>query len=382
MPPAITYVLGTYPCPSETFIAREIAALRRRGWALDVVSLQGAAALTAPTNQDKPCPIGALAVAALRQTLPLFFHLPRLPLQLLRHLPQAAALIQRVRASGTTGIHAHFAHLPADVALLAARQTHTRFTCSVHAWDVFAQPVAVLRRRLLPAMAICACSQAAVNRVLAAGIPATRTHLIRHGIPLAEYPFSAAPREGRQILAVGRLESKKGFDLLLAACAQLPPRSFTCQIIGEGAQRRQLEQLIAAYNLQGAVTLPGGATPETIRRAMQAATVLVLPSRRLASGDQDGVANVLLEAMALGTPVITTTASAAGEVIQDGRNGCLVPADQPNALAAAIRELLDTPPQERAARAQTARTTVAAAFDEEQTIARLESILHGTEEGN
>ncbi len=368
--PTLTYLLGKHPCASETFIQREIDALRRRGWNIDVVSMYGASAI-APCSRG---PFnGPLLAATLRHALPLIFHLPRLPLQLLRHLPQTAALVQRIRTTGSTDVHAHFAHLPADIALLAARQAGVRFTCSVHAWDVFAQPPAAIHRRLQPAAAVCACSQAAVDAVCAAGIEQQRVHLIRHGLPLAEYAFAPA-RGNRRILAVGRLEPKKGFDVLLTACAQLRGTPFSCQIIGEGSQRRPIEQLISRHNLTGAVSLRGAATPDEVRATMRTADVLVLPSRRLASGDRDGVANVLIEAMALGLPIITTTAGAAGEVVRDGVHGRLVPPDNAEALAAAIRMLLDNP-DIRMRLARAARESIETDFDEEHTIAQMEARL-------
>ncbi|MEI6212133.1 MAG: glycosyltransferase [bacterium] len=376
MPPTLTYLLGTHPCASETFIQREVDALRRRGWKIDVVSLHGSSALQFPARGTVRPRVGKLVAATLRHALPLIFHLPRLPFQLLRRLPQTAALIQRIHASGSAGVHAHFAHLPADIARLAARQAGVPFTCSVHAWDVFAQPAAATRRRLQSAAAVCACSQAAVDAVCAAGVDARRVYLIRHGLPLDEYTFEPM-RKNRRIVAIGRLEPKKGFDLLLAACARLRDASMTCEIIGEGSQRRRLEQCIAAHNLAGMITLRGEMPPHETCSAIREAAVLVLPSRRLASGDRDGVANVLLEAMALGTPVVTTTAGAAGEVVRDGVNGRLVAPEDAAALAAAIRDLLDDPAA-RTRLARVARTTVEADFDEERTITLLEQVLGKT----
>ena len=378
MPCQLTYLLGRHPNPGETFIQREIDALRRRGWSLDVVSLAGASAIPA-CNRDKwpqEPPLPALAAATLRHALPLIFRLPLLPLQLLRRLPQTAALAQRLRATNASGIHAHFAHLPADMALLAARHAGVRFTCSVHAWDLFAQPAAATRRRLQPAAAVCACSQAAADAVRAAGIDPARIHLIHHGLPLAEYPFAWTPGN-RRIVAVGRLEPKKGFDLLIHACARLRGESFACQIIGDGSQRAALGHLlrVAAAAADGRslpVELTGPATPDEVRAAMRAADVLVLPSRRLPGNDRDGIANVLVEAMALGLPVVTTPAGAAGEVVRDRVNGRLVPPENPAALADAISALLNDPAA-RARLARAARATVEKDFNEEHTISQMEA---------
>ena len=434
MPHRLTYLLDTHPCASETFIQREIDALRQRGWDVAVASLRGDSAL--PSG---PCLSSALAASMVRHALLLLPHLPRLLPSLLRRLPQATALARRVSASDSAGIHAHFAALPADIGLLVARHTRRPFTCSVHAWDVFAQPAAAIRRRLAPAAAVAACSQAAADAVRAAGVDPRRVHLVRHGLPLADYPFDAAPRTAGFILGVGRLEPKKGFDTLIEACLLLPERKipFTCHIVGDGSQRRQLERLVRRYGLDTAcqatgdrsqepgsecsvfsvqcsdsslppasshhppqsasfaqsvaplhspttyhppftthhtVFLLGSLTPAAVREAMRAASVLVLPSRQLANGDRDGVANVLVEAMALGTPVITTAAGAAGELVIDGVNGRLVPPDDPAALAAALAALLaDDATRRRLTLA--ARRTVEMQFDDATTITQLENVL-------
>ena len=107
---------------------------------------------------------------------------------------------------------------------------------------------------------------------------------------------------------------------------------------------------------------------------MARATMLVLPSRRLESGDRDGVANVLLEAMAAGVPVVTTTAGCAGEVIVDGVNGLLVPPDDPQALAAAMSRLARDAGL-RASLAAAARETIRTRFCDAETICRLSSVL-------
>lgn len=365
----LCYVVGTYPCPGETFIQREIDALRRRGWTIDVAALDGAAALRPAWGGS-----WALLGPVLRYALPGMLHDPRLLLRLLRRLPQAAALLNLARARGAGLIHAHFAWLPADVGGFVAAQLGLPFTCSVHAWDVFAQPPAATRRRLRTAVAVCACSASARQAVLDAGLDGRRVHLIRHGLPLAEYPFDPARPADGEILAVGRLEAKKGFEVLIAAIAVLQPSKRNCMIIGAGPERKRLERLIASHGLTGRVVLTGVVTPAEARAAMQRAAILVLPSRRLPSGDRDGLANVLLEAMALGTPVITTEAGAAGEIIQNGCNGWLVSPDDPAALARAMVNVLDDESL-RIRCVQAARATIEAAFDADTAITGLERVF-------
>jgi glycosyltransferase involved in cell wall biosynthesis len=174
------------------------------------------------------------------------------------------------------------------------------------------------------------------------------------------------------LLAVGRLVPKKGFDTLVAACRLLAARhvAFTCRIVGDGPERAALERSIRAAGLGTRVCVEPALPPDRVLARIAAATLLVLPSRRLRNGDRDGFANVLTEAMAAGTPVVTTTAGAAGELIVDGRNGRLVPPDDPAALADALAALLADAPA-RARLAAAARRTVDEKLDEQTEISKL-----------
>jgi glycosyltransferase involved in cell wall biosynthesis len=162
-------------------------------------------------------------------------------------------------------------------------------------------------------------------------------------------------------------------------------------LIGEGGQRLRLERLAEEVGLRGkkGETRNPGECPRSVEvefsgalphsRAMEElrkADLLVLPSRRLPSGDCDGVANVLLEAMANGVPVVTTTGGCAGEVLEHGRNGWLVPPDDPPALASAIRQLLDDDDL-RASLAAAARKTLLARFSPGETLHKLSAALSG-----
>jgi glycosyltransferase involved in cell wall biosynthesis len=105
------------------------------------------------------------------------------------------------------------------------------------------------------------------------------------------------------------------------------------------------------------------------------ATVLVLPSRRLRNGDQDGFANVLTESMALGTPVITTTESAAPELIEDGVNGILVPANAPELIAEAIMRISKIDAATLKSMVEKAYQTIRENMDESTEIAKLIKIF-------
>ncbi len=375
MPFPITYVLDRL-APSETFIRRELDQLRRREWPVYTRLLNGGVDPLAFSLLS--CPEGFrwrfFRAAATRLTAEIL-RSPRMVLGLLVRLPQAAQLTRQVVETDSILIHAHFAGIAADIAALAARALGRPWTCSVHARDVFAAPPARLRRRLCSAACVTACSQAAADAVIAAGVPRERVSVICHGLPLRDYPFNTIQPEGR-LFAACRLEPKKGVDTLVRACALLRERGlhFECAIAGSGALHDSLAALARELKVSDRVAFPGWLSPEEVRSRITDASVVALPSRRTRDGDRDGISNMLLEAMALGTPVVTTAAGAAGEVITDAVNGLLVPPDDPPRLADALAALL-TSKTLRARLAAEARRTVEARFDGAANIRKLEAFF-------
>ncbi|MFQ5768585.1 MAG: glycosyltransferase, partial [Acidobacteriota bacterium] len=147
------------------------------------------------------------------------------------------------------------------------------------------------------------------------------------------------------ILGVGRLVEKKGFVGLMEACSLLKDRGvlFRCRIIGEGPERGRLEALISRRQLEPFCRLEGARTQEVVHRSLMEATVLAAPCVTLSSGDKDGLPTVILEAMAQGTPVVSTPVAAIPEIVEDHRTGLLVPEQDPSALAGRLESLLVHP---------------------------------------
>jgi colanic acid/amylovoran biosynthesis glycosyltransferase len=171
-----------------------------------------------------------------------------------------------------------------------------------------------------------------------------------NGIDLRHFrPKSRVERDPRLILAVGRLVEKKGFDVLVDACAILQRRGhdFRCEIIGKGDRHNALAQQISAHGLDNRVTLVGPRPQDAVRSAYQKAALFALPCRIGSDGNRDGLPTVLLEAMACGLPVVTTPVTGNLEIVDDGLNGRLVPENDPAALANALAELLPDETQRR-----------------------------------
>ena len=169
--------------------------------------------------------------------------------------PLARELARGRNENAIDHLHIHFASLPASVGWLACRLSGVPYSLSVHAWDVYAQRVH-LRAKLMDARKVICCHRAALDflRREFPELPREKTALIHHGVDLDAYPTASQnrrlPPEPLRIVAVGRLEPKKGFDVLVRAGAILKRRGlpFQLRIIGEGtAQAREaLARLIGA----------------------------------------------------------------------------------------------------------------------------------------
>jgi len=160
---------------------------------------------------------------------------------------------------------------------------------------------------------------------------------------VAEVPHPG--RDRPRIVSVGRLVPKKGMDVLVRAIAQLAGQGMPvlCDIIGEGPERRRLEAMTGELGVESLVRLRGALAPPDARRALAKADVVALACVRSPNGDMDGIPVALMEGMAAGRPVVSTTISGIPELITDGDSGLLVEPGDPGSLAAAIRRLLEEP---------------------------------------
>ena len=355
-------MLLDHDAPSETFIRREIELLRQRGWKIHVRYLtRGTPRLRVQFPQL------SLMRIALKRVFAMLCHSPLNALRMLKRLPQAAALTRDLVETDTRLVWAQFAGITADVVGIAAETLRLPWVCSVHAHDVFTANANVLACRLQNARRVIACSQSAAEAVRDAH---EHVEVIHHGVKLAEV---SQPQSGI-IFSAGRLEPKKGFDVLLRACVLLYARgvSFSCRIAGQGSLDNELRRLTVELGIAEKVVFVGWLSPEQVLDAIRNADVVALASRRMPDGDRDGIANVVLEAFAVGTPVVTTVAGAAGEVIRDNVNGRLVPADDSEALADALVGLL-TDQKARQRFAEAGRQTIVEEFDPVTNIQKLET---------
>lgn len=166
---------------------------------------------------------------------------------------------------------------------------------------------------------------------------------IDNGLPLDDFPFQPPQNREALILAVGRLIEKKGFADLVQACGILRDQGleFRCEIAGEGEQRGELARLIDALGLNSQVRLIGPQPQGEICRKLHQAAVLAAPCVIAANNDRDGLPTILLEAMAMGTPCVSTDVTGIPEILQDGETGLAVPQRDAAQLAVACKRLID-----------------------------------------
>jgi glycosyltransferase involved in cell wall biosynthesis len=369
--PRVGYVVKRYPCYSETFVVREILAHERAGLDIEIFSLRPTtdghfqdliARVRARVNylflSSESPGLEALSAATLTaarlwrgiraagEVLPgVWGALKEAQDEEARDVYLALALAAEVRRKNIGHLHAPFAHEACTVARLAARFAGVPYSFTARAKDIFHEDVRLddLRRKFRDAAGIVTISAYHLDYLRQVFGPlAGRVQQIYNGLDLEEFPYTSPRDRPPVILAVGRLVEKKGFADLVEACALLARRgrAFHCLIVGAGKLEADLRAQVARLGLQDSVELAGPLPQGEVIRQMQGVAVLAAPCVVGKDGDRDGLPNVIQEALALGTPVVTTDVTGIPEVVRDGETGLQVPQADPEALAVALDRLL------------------------------------------
>jgi glycosyltransferase involved in cell wall biosynthesis len=390
---AIAYVLKGYPRLTDTFITSEVYRMEQEGLRLRVFVIKPC---TEPVPSDLLDKIAAKPVympdttsmsksslfkwlsANLKHFMPSLRRVIRkYPLGVSRAAGAAFAQAMRARkgfwawprkvyakeflqgvmladmleqAGDVSHIHGHYCHGATTVTWFASMMTKLPFSFTAHAKDIYLpslNPAGLLRRKMDAARFVITCTDA--NRDYLENLGSkTPVHCIYHGLNaefcdiMKEQPATRATNGHFRVLGVGRLIPKKGFDILVQACAILHEKGvpFEAIIVAEGGEHeKEIRRLITTDGLENNVFLPGPMSQSQLFDEYQKASAFCLPCRVLENGDRDGIPNVLMEAMAVGVPVVSTPISGIPELIHDGVNGLLVPSEDPRALADAFLRL-------------------------------------------
>lgn len=290
-----------------------------------------------------------------------------------------------LRALAPRLVHAHFGRGGA-LALPIARALGVPLVVHYHGGD--ATKETHYRRRLVPtiyhrrlarlqrdaALFICV-SNFIRDRLLARGFPAEKLLVHRYGIEMDAAEESEEPQVTGEsyLLFAGRFVEKKGIDFLIEAMRRLEAegRSVRLMLVGDGPIGGKLRHAAAGLR---SIEFTGWLPNRELRRRMRGALAVCAPSLETASGDAEGLPNVVLEAMAAGAPVVGTWHAGIGEAVEDGCTGFLVPSGDAAALAAALCRLIDNPEEARAM-GHSARLVALEKFDAVTQSRRLERIF-------
>ncbi len=306
-----------------------------------------------------------------------------------RTVPGHARWIAReVVARRIRHMHGHVA--TADVARHVKRLTHVGYSFTVvgsSLYDTHRDPAA-LRDHVREADFVITPSDVSRNRLLAITGDAVADHVYRiyRGLDVGRFPFCAeGERAPDSVLAVGPLVQASGFEDLIDAIAILRdrrPAPVRLTIVGAGASVQKLKARIVSRRLDDRVALSGDAESRlpSLSMLMRAHTLMALPYRRLPSSCGGGVPAVLLEAMAIGLPVVSTSVDGVSEVIDDGWTGRLIAPREPHWLAGSLETMLDNVSL-RLHLATHARQKIEKSFDQNRNVSELARLLSsaGTE---
>lgn len=382
----VVYFVSLFPCWSETFIVREIHELLKRGVDVRIVSLKpasekmvqsDAAALLdrvmyPPTGLTAAARVlKALLAHPLRSVSELWGLLGSLathPEALAKSIVvwwRALAMLPDIQDVVPHHLHAHWATYPSTAAMIVAGRTGIPFSFTAHAHDIFLEDHLLLAKMRRAAFGV---TISDFNRRYLAErvspIALERMRIVHCGVSPSGYAFQPEGRKPGLVMSVGRLDHIKGFPHLIEACRLLVERgvAFECVVIGDGPLRASLEAQIASAGLGGHVRLLGACRQEQVREYLHASSVFALPSVVTERGDRDGIPVALMEAMACGTPVVSTTVSGIPELVEHGVSGLLAAPGDAAALADCIERALTEPDAARAM-ARRARQKVEADFD-------------------
>lgn len=389
----VGYVLKRYPRYSETFVVNEILAHEAAGVQIDIFSLR-------PPNDDHfqdvisqvRAPVTYLpsyglkaadfwqAIQDANSLLPgVCTGLEAARGEDVRDVHQALMLAREVKLRGITHLHAHFASVATSVARLAAHFAGVPYTFTAHAKDIFHESVRKddLRRKLEDAAGVVTVSGYNVDYLSEiSGTARNKINRIYNGLHLGQFPYTSPRERAPLIVGVGRLVEKKGFCDLVYACALLARKGvdFRCLIIGTGDEEARLREQIERLGLTDRVELMGPKPQCEVKQYVGSAAVFAAPCVVGADGNRDGLPTVLLEAMALGTPCISTDVTGIPEVLRDGKTGLMVPQHNPAKLAEAIERLLNDP-QLRVNIARSARRLIEDEFGIDRNSVRIRALF-------
>jgi glycosyltransferase involved in cell wall biosynthesis len=361
--PRLAYLTSQYPAASHTFIRREVEALREQGWSIDTFSVRPPGSDETAGEADRH--EAEQTYYILKQSTAAFAgaHLATLvtqPLAYLRtfgialshrapgarglflciaHFAESVLLARELRKRGVAHLHNHFANSAATVGLLASRLVGIGWSFTMHGISETDYPAGLMLGRKIEAASLVSCVSyfgRAQGMRLVDPSNWDKMHVVRCGVPFDRLPPRSPGSGSPTIICVGRLSPEKGQTGLLRAFARLRAKHpvAVLRLVGDGPDRDALERLASELGVDDAVTFAGRLPEQETLAEIARADMLVLPSF------MEGLPIVLMEAMALGVPVISSRVAGIPELVSDGKTGLLFAPSDWDELAQCIERLL------------------------------------------
>jgi colanic acid/amylovoran biosynthesis glycosyltransferase len=399
---AIAYLTSQYARAGDTFIRGEVEQLRRLGHVVHTFSVRRPGpeeVVSDEIRRERERTIDLLEAGAVRLALAWIrraIAAPRRSLGAVRtairvvpvgipgrwvrrisYLLEAAYLADCLEAKGVRHLHNHIGENSAVVAMLAALYADIPYSLTIHGPDEFDRPVLLaLGQKVGRAAFVAAISEFTRSQLFrwCAREDWPKIRVVRCGLDESFLSRAVAPIPARpRLVSVGRLAGQKGQLLLIDAAARLRGRGveFELVLVGDGPLRGEIEALIDRLDLRDCVRVTGFLGTAEVRRELEAARALVLPSFA------EGLPVVIMEALALGRPVISTYVAGIPELVEPGRSGWLVPAGAVLPLVEAMAEALAADPAELEAMGRSGAARVAERHDAAAEARKLASLIAG-----
>lgn len=367
VPGPIAYLTGEYPRATDTFIQREVAALRSQGFEVLTCSVRrtGTEHHVGPEQRDEahrtfyilnharsPLRLVRDHLKAFAASPAKYFSTLKLAIKTsppglkafiyqLFYFAEAVVLAEHLKRNGVVHLHNHIATASCTVAMLASKVSGIPYSFTIHGSGIFFEPMHWrIDEKTAQASFVSCISHFCRSQVMMFSDSThwSKLHIVHCSVNPERYN-GAHQQRGQHLLFVGRLAGGKGVTVLFEAFEQLLPRfpDLHLTLIGDGPARLELETEAKQRCLGDVVTFTGYRSQAEVAEALKEVDMLVLPSFA------EGVPVVLMEAMASGLPVVSSRVGGIPELVEDGVSGLLVPPGDTAALADAIGKLLVNP---------------------------------------
>ncbi len=396
----VAYLINQYPAISHTFVRREIHALEELGVEVERFSLRRVKGKFEDPEDVREGErthvildeglrglLGGLARAATKRparfakaakrALSLGLRSDRGLLYHGAYLAEACVLVDWLEEGKIEHLHAHFGTNSATVAMLARDLGGPEFSFTAHGPEEFDKPEAIRLGEKIEAARFVAAISSFGKSQLFRRVGAknwSKVHIVRCGLDRTffERPPTPVPDVPR-LVCVGRLNEQKGQVLLIEAVARIAEAGIPIELVlvGDGELRSEIERVIRERGIERNVRITGWASGDVVRQELTAARAMVLPSFA------EGLPVVIMEALALGRPVISTYVAGIPELVGPGECGWLIPAGSIDGIERALRECLATDVKTLTRMGEEGRRRVLAMHDVRVSAQRLKALLEG-----